>query len=108
MERYSILKRTAQYALISIALLAGIGAGSQNESIDSKVRYVRKPREACVLPPDHRQPEKPVNPGPVYFGLAALAVAYVANEMRKKADERLAQKIRPDSPKYFFGDEEVY
>jgi hypothetical protein len=105
---YSALKSTVQYSALSLALFAGMGAGSMNESVDSKVRYVRKPREPCVLPPEHRVPQEPVNfpKGAVYFGLAALAVGYVANEMRKKADSFVVS--RPDSPKNFFGDEEEF
>ncbi len=108
MGLYSVLKNTTQYTALSLALLAGVGAGSMNESIDSKVRYVRKPGEPCVLPPEHREPQEPVDfpKGAVYFGLAALAVGYVANEMRKKADSFVVS--RPDSPKNFFGDEEEF
>ena len=104
------LKQVAEYSVLSLALFAGVGAGSvKQESIDSKVRYVRKPGEPCVLPPEHRREEVPGIPDKVaYVGLAALVVGFVANEMRKKADERLSRLIRPDSPKHFFGKEEEF
>lgn len=104
-------KHMTQYTALSLVLLAGAGAGhisQKSQSIDSKVGYVRMPRELCVLPAEHREPQKPVDiPEAVYLGLAAaLAVGYAANKMRKIADERLARLIRPDSPKNFFGDED--
>ena len=110
---YSALKHTAQYTTVCIGLLAGAGAGhisQKSQSIDSKVRYVRKPGEPCVLPPEHREPQKPVDiPKEVYFGLAALVVvAAVGYKMRKIADARIEEKLRPDSPKNFFGDEEEF
>ena len=111
MGLYSVLKHTAQYTTICIGLLAGAGAGhisQKSQSIDSKVRYVRKPGEPCVLPLEHRETQEPVDfpKEAVYFGLAALAVGYVANELRKKADSFIVS--RPDSPKNFFGDEEEF
>jgi len=108
---YSALKHAAQYTVLTLALLAGAGAehiSQKSQSIDSKVRYVRMPREPCVLPAEHREPQKPVDiPEAVYLGLAAaLAVGYAANKMRKIVDARIEEKSRPDNPKYFFGDDD--
>ena len=106
MGLYSTLKHTAQYLTLSVAMLAGVGAGHVSQKYEKQPVYQRKPCEPCVLPPEHRKEEKPVKIPleVVYFGLAAIAVAGVAHLQRKRADSFIVN--RPDSPKNFFGSDE--
>jgi hypothetical protein len=106
MGLYSAFRHSVQYAAVSLALLAGVGAGHVSQKYEKPQElYLRQPGESCVLPAEHRKEEKPVEvPGVVYFGLAALAVAYVADKNRRRAESFIVS--RPDSPKNFFGKEE--
>ena len=107
MGLYSILKRSAQYAVLTVAFMAGATANHVSQKDDKIQYYQRQPGEPCVLPVE----QKPIEiPGAVYdalyFGLAALAVGAFANKMRKISNENLESKFVPDNPKDFFGKEE--
>jgi hypothetical protein len=107
MSWYSAIRQSVQYAVVSVALLAGVGAGHVSRKYEKPGEiFVRGPGEPCVLPAEHRKDEKPVEfpKGVVYFGLAALVVAYVADKNRKKAESFVVS--RPDNPKNFFGKED--
>jgi len=107
---YSMLKGSAQYVTLTVALMAGAGAASVSkkyETIDTKIQFVRKPREPCVLPPEHRE-EKPIQiPKAAYVGLAALAVAALATVMRRKHDAYL-ENLQPRRwhAENFFGNDD--
>ncbi len=113
MGLYSMLKGTAQYATLTVALMAGAGAAhvsKKYETIDAKVQYQRKPREPCVLPLEHREPQKPIKvTDAVYVGLAALGVAALAAAMRRKHDAYL-ESLHPRRwhAENFFGDEKEF
>ncbi len=111
MGLYSMMKGATQYVTLTVALMAGAGAAhvsKKYETIDNKVQFVRKPREPCVLPFEHRE-EKPAEiPKAVYLGLAAIGVAYLATVIRRKHDAYL-ENLHPRRwhAENFFGKDDL-
>lgn len=98
-------KQTAQYSVLCVALLGGMGAEhmyQKNKGQEPKFT-LRQPREPCVYQPEKQQETPAVPERLMYLGIAAIVVALGAKEMRRRHDqylERLTQR-RWDAENFF-------